>query len=223
MDTPPRRRGRPTLGAPRLTRADIVAATLTQIDEHGIADVSMRSVARNLGVDAKSLYNHVRDKDDLLDAVTEAILESIVVHVPTGDIHVDLAGIAYAFRDAALAHPEAAPLVLTRLGTSTAGLAPAQSILQVLLTAGFSPNEAVHLMRTLLATLVGTLLRETQGPSFGGTDESGTTRREAVLRGCGLRAVEHVAPELARFSAEAEFEYMIAVCIDAVLARAPRS
>lgn len=206
-----------------MSRAEVVAATLTQIDEHGIADVSMRSVAKHLGVDAKSLYNHVRDKDDLLDAVTEAILESIVVHVPTGDIRTDLTGVAHAFRTAALTHPSATPLVLTRLGASVAALAPAQSILQVLLTAGFSPDEAVHLMRTMLATLVGTLLRECEGPVVGTTDADGITRREAQLRGCGLPAVQAVAGDLARFDAELEFEYMIGVCIDAVQARLPRS
>ncbi|BDH57986.1 TetR family transcriptional regulator [Tsukamurella sp. PLM1] len=223
MSSPARRRGRPALGAPRLTRAAIVTAALAQIDEHGISDVSMRSVAKHLGVDPKSLYNHVRDKEDLLDAIAEAILSSIVVHVPTGDLPGDLTAIAHAFRDAALAHPRAAELVLTRQVQSLAALRPTQSILDVLLGAGFAPVEAVHLLRSLLSTLVGTLLREVDAaPTFGVTDAAAIERRRTVLAGCGLPAVEAVAGDLARFDADAEFEYMIRLSIDAVSARLPR-
>lgn len=224
MTTPRPRRGRPALGAPRLSRATIVAATTALIDEHGIADVSMRTVAKDLGVDPKSLYNHVRDKDDLLDAVAESILASIVVHVPTGDLRADLTGVAHAFRNAALAHPRAATLVLTRQVQSLAALAPTQSILDVLLTAGFPPAEAVHLLRSLLAALIGTLLREFEAaPTFGTTDAAAIARRQAVLAECGLPAVQAVAADLARFDADAEFEYMIGLSIDAVLARTPGS
>lgn len=223
MTTPRPRRGRPALGAPKLTRATVVEATLTLIDRDGVAEVSMRSIARHLSVDAKSLYNHVRDKDDLLDAVTEHLLRSIVVHVPTGDLRTDLAGVARAFRTAAQAHPRAATLVLTRQVQSVAALAPTQSILDVLLAAGFEPGEAVHLMRSQLAALIGTLLREFEAaPTFGMTDAEAITRREAALAACGLPAVQAVAPELARFDADAEFEYMIELSISAVEARLPQ-
>ncbi|MCA4995804.1 TetR/AcrR family transcriptional regulator C-terminal domain-containing protein [Tsukamurella tyrosinosolvens] len=223
MTTPRPRRGRPALGAPRLSRDAVVEAALTLIDRDGVAEVGMRSIARHLSVDAKSLYNHVRDKDDLLDAVTEHLLRSIVVHEPTGDLRADLAGVARAFRTAAQAHPRAATLVLTRQVQSVAALAPTQSILEVLLTAGFPPAEAVHLMRSQLAALIGTLLREFEAaPTFGMTDAEAIARREAGLAACGLPAVESVAADLARFDADAEFEYMIALSISAVEARLPQ-
>ncbi|MCA0156306.1 TetR/AcrR family transcriptional regulator [Tsukamurella sp. M9C] len=223
MTTPRPRRGRPALGAPRLSRAAVVEAALALIDRDGVAEVGMRAIARYLSVDAKSLYNHVRDKDDLLDAVTEHLLRSIVVHVPTGDLGADLAGVARAFRTAAQAHPRAATLVLTRQVQSVAALAPTQSILDVLLSAGFAPAEAVHLMRSLLASLIGTLLREFEAaPTFGMTDAEAIERRRAGLAACGLPAVESVAPDLARFDADAEFEYMIGLSISAVEARLPQ-
>ncbi len=216
MTTPRPRRGRPALGAPRLSRAAVVEAALSLIDQDGVEAVSMRSIARLLSVDAKSLYNHVRDKDDLLDAVTERLLRSIVVHVPTGDLRADLRGVATAFRTAAQAHPRAATLVLTRQVQSVAALAPTQSILEVLLAAGFAPAEAVHLMRAQLAALIGTLLREFEaGPTFGMTDAEATARREQTLAACGLPAVQAVAPELARFDPDVEFEYTIQMSIRA--------
>ncbi|MCX2947413.1 TetR/AcrR family transcriptional regulator [Lentzea sp. NEAU-D7] len=208
------RRGRPR--TPLLSRDSIVAATLRVIDTEGVAGVGMRSVARALGVDAKSLYNHVDGKDGLLDAVAEHLLGGLVLPEPTGDAHRDLRAIAQAFRARALAHPGAAPLVLTRQLSSLEGLAPVDAVLKVLLAAGAGAEEAVHLLRMLLATLIGTLLREVSAaPAFGGDDGE---RREA-LQASGLPAVVRTAPHLAEFDRDAEFEYAVDLAVTAVLAR----
>jgi TetR/AcrR family transcriptional regulator, tetracycline repressor protein len=208
------RRGRPR--TPLLSRESIVAATLRVIDEEGVAAVGMRSVARALGVDAKSLYNHVDGKDGLLDAVAEQLLGGLVLPSRTGDARRDLHAIADAFRDRALAHPAAAPLVLTRQLSSLEGLAPVDAVLAVLLAAGVPADEAVHLLRMLLATLIGTLLREVSAaPTFGSDDGA---RRE-VLEASGLPSVVETAPHLAAFDRKAEFEYTVDLAIGAVLDR----
>jgi TetR/AcrR family transcriptional regulator, tetracycline repressor protein len=206
------RRGRPR--TPLLSRESIVEATLTVIDAEGVAAVGMRSVARALGVDAKSLYNHVDGKDGLLDAVAEHLLAGLVLPERTGDARHDLHAIAGSFRDRALAHPAAAPLVLTRQLSSPQGLAPVDAVLSVLLAAGADAEEAVHLLRMLLATLIGTLLREVSAaPAFGSND------REDTLAASGLPALAEVAPHLARFDRAAEFEYTVDLAITAVLGR----
>ncbi|WP_330277682.1 TetR family transcriptional regulator [Lentzea sp. NBC_00516] len=208
------RRGRPR--TPLLSRESIVAATLQVIDVEGVAAVGMRSVARALGVDAKSLYNHVDGKDGLLDAVAEHLLGGLVLPEPTGDARRDLHAIADAFRSRALAHPGAAPLVLTRQLSSLEGLAPVDAVLAVLLAAGASAQESVHLLRMLLATLIGTLLREVSAaPTFGGDDGA---RRE-VLEAAGLTSVVATAPHLAEFDRGVEFEYTVDLAITAVLDR----
>ncbi|SEQ79098.1 transcriptional regulator, TetR family [Lentzea xinjiangensis] len=208
------RRGRPR--TPLLSRESIVAATLRVIDADGVAAVGMRSVARVLGVDAKSLYNHVDGKDGLLDAVAEHLLGGLVLPEPAGDPRADLRAIAHAFRSRALAHPGAAPLVLTRQLSSLEGLAPVDAVLAVLLAAGAPAQQAVHLLRVLLATMIGTLLREVSAaPSFGGDDGA----RRAVLESSGLPAVVATAPHLAEFDRQAEFEYAVDLAIGAVLAR----
>lgn len=208
------RRGRPR--TPLLSRESIVAATLQVIDAEGVAGVGMRSVARALGVDAKSLYNHVDGKDGLLDAVAEQLLGGLVLPAPTGDAHHDLHAIATAFRSRALAHPGAAPLVLTRQLSSLEGLAPVDAVLSVLLAAGAAPEQSVHLLRMLLATLIGTLLRElSAAPAFGGDDGE----RRTALEASGLAAVARTAPHLAEFDRDAEFEYTVDLAITAVLDR----
>ena len=52
----------------------MLRAALALADEHGIDALSMRELGRHLGVDAMSLYNHVANKDDLLDGIVDIYL-----------------------------------------------------------------------------------------------------------------------------------------------------
>ncbi|NMO04758.1 TetR family transcriptional regulator [Gordonia sp. TBRC 11910] len=214
------RRGRPPRGTTALSRESIVEAALTLIDDDGIATVSMRSVARRLGVDAKSLYNHVPDKDGLLDAVAESLLGAMRLPQPTGDLRADLVAIGHAFREAALRHPRAAPLVLTRQLESNRGLAPIEATLAVLLDAGFPPDEAVHILRATIATLIGTLLREVDaGPTVGSADAGHVAARTASLTSAGFPRIAAAAPALAHLDADAEFAFTLDLALDAITAR----
>lgn len=214
------RRGRPPKGAPQLTRDTIVRATLEVIDAEGVEGVGMRSVARVLGVDPKSLYNHVDGKDGLLDAVAEHVLGSLRLPAPTGDLRADLLAVAHAFRDSALAHPRAAQLVLTRQVDSLDALAPVDAVLGVIRTAGCPPHQAVPVLRGLLATLIGALLREVQaGPAFGLTDTCAIAQRRAALERSGLPHIAESAADLARFDSDAEFAFTIGLAVDSVMAK----
>ncbi|WP_189255158.1 TetR/AcrR family transcriptional regulator [Lentzea flava] len=224
MSTSTARRGRPPKGESQLSRAAIVQATLRVIHTEGVSAVSMRAVGRVLGVDAKSLYNHVDGKDGLLDAVAEHILATIALPEHTGEVRTDLRAIAHAFRERALTHPEAASLVLTRQLASFEALAPIEAVLTVLCGAGCPADEAVHLLRALVATLIGSLLREVNaGPTYGTTDVEGIARRRAVLENSGLPAIADAAPHLARFDAAAEYEFAVDLALDALAARLGRS
>ncbi|WP_335975501.1 TetR/AcrR family transcriptional regulator [Streptomyces sp. CA2R106] len=216
----PARRGRPPKGTAQLSRDGIVEATLKVIDADGTAAVSMRSVARALGVDAKSLYNHVDGKDGLLDAVAEHLLGGIALPELTGDFATDLRAVADAFRARALLHPEAAALVLTRQVTSLAALAPVEAMLAVLRGAGCPVGEAVQLLRLLVAALVGILLREVRtGPTYGVVEAGGLAQRRALLAGSGLPHVAEAVAELAHFDREEGYEYAIDAAIDVVVRR----
>lgn len=58
-----------------LTHKEIVAAAIKIADEHGLAAVTMQSVAKSLGFTTMSLYRYVRSKDDLLRLMQDAVLQ----------------------------------------------------------------------------------------------------------------------------------------------------
>ncbi|HEY1176373.1 MAG TPA: TetR/AcrR family transcriptional regulator C-terminal domain-containing protein [Phytomonospora sp.] len=213
-----RPRGRPPKGSAALTRAAILAAAVAVIDADGVEAVSMRAVAARLGVDAKSLYHHVDGKDGLLDAVAEHVLEGFTIPAPTGSLRDDLLALARDFRRDTLVHPRAAALVLTRQLDSPAALAPVEAVLATLRTAGIPPDESVHVLRSLLALLIGTLLREVDaGPTFGVGDTEGIDRRRDALERSGFPRLAEVAADLARCDHEREFEFALGLMVDAVV------
>ena len=213
----PVRRGRPPSGSSALSRNAIVQAAVDVIDSEGASALSLRSVARKLGVDAKSLYNHIENKEALLDAVAEHVLSRMVVPEPTGVLGTDLVAIAHAFRSAALSsHREAATLVLSRPVESLAQLAPLEATLSALMRAGAQPDWAVHAVRAMLAFISGSLLREASaGLTLGADDPAVAGPREAVLAGLGLPHVASVASHLSRLDHEREFDFGIKMLADA--------
>ena len=60
-----------------LSRDRILAAAVRLADRDGIESLSMRRLGQDLGVDPMSLYNHVRDKEDLLDGVVDVVVGEI--------------------------------------------------------------------------------------------------------------------------------------------------
>lgn len=195
-------------------------AALLELESGGPQSVSVRSVARRLDVDPKSLYNHVDGKDGLLDAVAEDFLATMTLPAPRGDLAADTRAFAHAFRRHALRHPRAASLVLTRQTRSPESLVPVDAALSVLLRAGFGPREAVRVLRTLLAALIGMVLREVEaGPTFGTSDADAIDRRRVVIEGAGLPCTDAAAADLARFDAEAEFAHGVDLLVTATLQR----
>lgn len=68
-----------------LTREAVIQAALGMLDAVGIDGLSMRALADRLGVKAASLYWHLRDKDQLLELIAEAVLDRVVVSVSPSD------------------------------------------------------------------------------------------------------------------------------------------
>jgi AcrR family transcriptional regulator len=217
--TEPPRRGRPRRGSEPLSRQRIVDAAMALAEAEGVERLTMRGVAKHLGVDAMSLYNHVQSREALLDAITGALLAGLRFPAPSGALAADVRAVAHAFRRAALRHPRCATLVLTRQLDAPAALGPTEAVLAVLDLAGFPPDRAVRALRTALAFLVGSLVREVAaGPAFSGADVEGAGRREAELRASGLPHVVAAAPHLAVCDHDEEFEFGVDALVAALQA-----
>lgn len=113
--------------------------------------------------------------------------------------------------------------MLTRQLGSFEGLAPVEAVRSVLCDAGCPAGESVHLLRTLVANLIGALLREVDaGPSHGTTDLAGIARCHAIRADSGLPAVAAAAPDLARFDAAAEYAFTVDFALDELIGRLDR-
>ena len=163
------RRSRPGRG---LSLDRIVAATLELVDEQGIGAASMRAVSARLGVRSMSLYRYVRDRDELLDAVVERIVNELaddpeVQLRPVDGWRPYLAGMAHGVRRYARAHPHAFPLVATRppsapwVNPPLRSLRWVEAMLSGLAGEGFSDEQVLFTYRTFNGFLLGYLLLET--------------------------------------------------------------
>ncbi|MCW2879778.1 MAG: putative transcriptional regulator, TetR family [Sphaerisporangium sp.] len=146
---------------PSLTRARIVAAAIDLIEREGADAISMRRIAADLGVGVMSLYNHVPNKATLLDAVAETVLSQIsFTDDPSAEWTERVRIQARAFRQIAHHYPRSTMVVVSRQLNSPAGLFPVERALATLREAGFGGEDAVQILRTFIAYIIGSLLRE---------------------------------------------------------------
>jgi AcrR family transcriptional regulator len=146
---------------PPLTRDAVLDAALRVIDRSGLDACTMRAVARELGVEAMSLYWHVDGKDRLLDGVVERLLAEVPPSRSPGDWRAGLDAFAREFRAVALRHAPAVPLLASRAGAAYAAAArlTAGGIAD-LEAGGFDRRTAIRAARTVARYVVGFTLAE---------------------------------------------------------------
>ncbi len=104
----------------------------------------MRRLAKTLGVEAMSLYNHVGNKDDLLDGLVDLVFEEIEPPPSGVDWRTAMRGRAVSTREALRRHPWAIGLMEARSKPGPASIALHEAVLKTLREAGFSLAETVH-------------------------------------------------------------------------------
>jgi len=162
------RTARGNVKASNTGREEVLRAALEIIDEVGIDGLSMRRLGRAIGRDPMSLYRHATTKAELLDGVAETVLAELTVDTASGDWEAQLRTVARQFRGLALAHPNVIPLLVTRpLSTPLAmrplgTLRPLEAILELLIRAGFSEVDALHVYRSFFGFIQGHVLNELQ-------------------------------------------------------------
>lgn len=149
---------------PGLTRTRIIEVALSLADAGGVESLSMRSLAKALEVEAMSLYNHIRNKGDLLDAVVDAVAGQIDLPADAGDWQDQMRRRAQAMRRVFLAHPWAPPLIVGRINLGDNMLALNDATLGCLRAAGFGYAEADQAMNAIDSLIYGFHLLERSLP-----------------------------------------------------------
>jgi AcrR family transcriptional regulator len=145
-----------------LSRDEIVRAAIALADAEGLEAISMRRLARDLRAGAMSLYWHVSSKEELLDAMREALESELEIPEPTGDWQADLRVFAYRQRTGLLAHQ----WLMDILGSGPpAGPNDVRNFERMLaLFSQATPDLVVgiKLIMTLTMYVMGAVVRETQ-------------------------------------------------------------
>ena len=128
----------PTSRRSPLTRERVLRAAVRLADKQGLDALSMRRLAATLKVEAMSLYNHVANKDEVLDGMVDLIIGEITLPTPGDDWKTAMRARATSAHAVMLAHPWAPMLVVSRITVGPNRLRYIDATLGVLRQAGLS-------------------------------------------------------------------------------------
>jgi AcrR family transcriptional regulator len=143
-----------------LSRERVLRAAIGLADESGIESLTMRKLGQQLGVEAMSLYNHVANKDDILDGITDLVIGDIEVP-PTGtEWQAAMRHRAVSAHEVLLAHPWAAMQIMSHFNIGPGMTRYLDSTLGRLREGGFSIEGALDAWHTLDSHIYGFTLQE---------------------------------------------------------------
>ena len=187
----------------RYRRSDVVERALEVLDQYGLADLSMRRIAAELGLQPSALYHHFSSKQHLLAAVADEVLERgrrpLAADVPW-DVAVVAAG--HALRDAMLAYRDGAELIATVQAFGLGRVSPLVPLVRAVDRGGFGPELARAAATTILHFVFGHVSEE-----------------QAHLQASSVGAIGDDAPAGAD---AASFELGLSLILDGVRAHQPR-
>jgi TetR/AcrR family transcriptional regulator, tetracycline repressor protein len=145
----------------RLTRAAVVDRALALADASGLESLTIRKLTTELGVTPMALYWHFRGKDELLEGLAERIWSEIDISLDKALPWPDqLRRMLTSLISVLRAHPAAAQLLAQSEKTSEAALNAMEVALELLRSAGFSPQDASMLARSALWTGIMLVMSE---------------------------------------------------------------
>jgi AcrR family transcriptional regulator len=148
----------------RLTRERVLRGAVALADRSGLEALTMRRLGQELGVEAMSLYNHVANKDDILDGIADLVLSDIEVP-PTGtDWKTAMRHRSISAHAVLLAHPWAALLIMSRFNIGPGMTRYLDATLGRLREGGFTIESALDAWHTLDSHLYGFTLQELNLP-----------------------------------------------------------
>ena len=147
-----------------LSRQRALSAAVALADAEGIGSLTMRKLARELGVEAMSLYHHVANKNDILDGMVDMVFSEIDLPSDNTDWKTAMRQRATSLRAALTRHPWAISIMESRTSPGPATLHHHDAVIGCCRTAGFSIEMAAHAFSLLDSYIYGFVLQEVNLP-----------------------------------------------------------
>jgi AcrR family transcriptional regulator len=180
------RAGRPA----QLSRQDVLTTALALADREGLAALTMRRLARELGCGVMTLYTYVRDRDDLLSGIVGLLTAEVVTdYVPGCSWQDHVRRGTASYRAMALRHPGAFPALALAPSDDPALQSHLRRLLDGMVAAGLEQTAARDLFVVLDSFGSGFLLMELSGPP---DDEDASDELEPLDEAAFRRGVELV-------------------------------
>jgi len=145
---------------PLLSTDRIVETARALVDAEGLAAVSTRRLAAELGVSGPSLYNHFRTKDEILEAVADSVSAQVDLSMfeDGRDWRTALHDWAVSYRSAMRDHPHIVPVLAQGPGRRPAGLRVADAVYGAMVDAGWPPAQATSIGALMRYFIMGSAL-----------------------------------------------------------------
>ncbi|MGH3498386.1 MAG: TetR/AcrR family transcriptional regulator [Nocardioidaceae bacterium] len=151
----------------RLSRDRVLHSAVALADAGGIGALTIRSLAKELGVKPMSVYHYVANKDEIIDAIVDIVFSEIDVPTPGGDWRAEMRRRAISARAVLRRHPWAIPLLQARTNPGPATLRHLDANIGTLRTAGFSVKMTAHAYALIDSYVYGFALSEAALPING--------------------------------------------------------
>jgi len=200
-----------------LSRDRVLRAAVELADEGGAGALTMQQIGRRLGVEAMSLYRHVRNKDDILDGMVDLVFAEVELPADRSSWRTVLRARSTSTRAALRRHPWAITLMESRMAPGPANLRSHEDTLTVLLDSGCSATTATHAYNLVDSYVLGFALQEVNLP-FSNAEELAAMGEELLAH---VQADEY--PNTARVAGELlasgfdyadEFEFGLDLILD---------
>ncbi|GGL28147.1 TetR/AcrR family transcriptional regulator [Nocardia jinanensis] len=208
--------------APRkFSREQLQVAALALVDEQGLAGLTMRNLAAELGTGAMTIYNYVDGREGLEELVTEAVMGETRWIETAGDWPAQVLAIAEGMWRAVRAHPHAIPLILTRRSSDISTLVPAEALLEALARSGRSGVDLLVAFRAVSGFVTGFAQAELTSPfaARAGEDRAAVAARVTELPADRFPKLIEIATAAAGGDPEAEFRDGLGIVLAGLCAR----
>jgi AcrR family transcriptional regulator len=188
-----------------LSRERVLRAALVLADMGGIESLTMRKIGQQLHVEAMSLYNHVANKDDIIDGIVDLVFSEIALPPERAAWKTAMRERAISARNVLLRHPWATSLMQSRTKPGAATLRHHDSVIGSLRAAGFTIDMAAHAFSVVDGYIYGFALQQMNLPYH--TSAENAEFAENILRQLSVAEYPHFTEMIIKHAMQPGYDY----------------